>query len=178
MHRLLILACSQRKDGAAGVMPAIDRYDGPAFRVLRKFLLESPEHAPRVLILSARYGLIDSDHRIPEYDCRMSPTIAERLRPYVIERLRRVVRVRHWQTIGLCVGRDYSKALADFVQLPLGDVQIDLIGGGLGHRLANLHAWLRFQAPFQKRTGSSSPSHDHAQTSKDDSPLETSNVKR
>ena len=40
MCRMLILSCSSRKKPTNRQMPAIERYDGPAFRVLRKFLRE------------------------------------------------------------------------------------------------------------------------------------------
>ena len=59
--RMLILACSRRKRLDEGLLPAIDRYDGPAFRVLRRFLRERPAGAPDVLILSAKHGLIAHD---------------------------------------------------------------------------------------------------------------------
>ena len=36
MTRLLIVACSRAKRPDAGSLPAIDRYDGPAFRLLRR----------------------------------------------------------------------------------------------------------------------------------------------
>jgi hypothetical protein len=39
---MLILACSRRKRPDEGLLPAIERYDGPAFRVLRHFLREMP----------------------------------------------------------------------------------------------------------------------------------------
>jgi hypothetical protein len=61
MRRLLILACSQRKNPARGKLPAIDRYDGPAFRVLRKYSRDSAANLPTVLILSAKHGLIAAD---------------------------------------------------------------------------------------------------------------------
>ena len=65
VDRLLILSCSQRKAPAKGRLPAIDRYDGPAFRVLRKYLREGPAEVPTVLILSAKYGLIESEREDP-----------------------------------------------------------------------------------------------------------------
>ena len=43
MNKVLIIACSQRKRPDAGLLPALDRYDGPAFQVLRRFLRECPE---------------------------------------------------------------------------------------------------------------------------------------
>jgi hypothetical protein len=72
MHRLLIIACSERKNSAVGLLPAIDRYDGPAFRVLRKYLREHAERAPSILILSAKYGLIPAGQEIPMYERRLS----------------------------------------------------------------------------------------------------------
>jgi hypothetical protein len=116
MRRLLILACSQRKNPASGILPAIDRYDGPAFRVLRKFLREVPGKVPAVLILSAKYGLIDSAMGIPDYDCRMSGALAKRLRPTVLEALVQVLRSKCWHSVGLCVGNGPSPK---WVRLPI-----------------------------------------------------------
>ncbi len=59
--RLLILSCSRRKRLDKDLLPAVERYDGPAFRVLRRFLREMPFEAPDVPILSAEYGLIPHD---------------------------------------------------------------------------------------------------------------------
>ena len=59
-RRLLILSCSQRKHTSLDPLPAIERYDGPLFKVLRRFLRESSHQARDldVFILSAAYGLI------------------------------------------------------------------------------------------------------------------------
>jgi|SRR5215210_261396 len=38
---MLILACSQRKRLDKKLLPAVERYDGAAFRVLRRFLREN-----------------------------------------------------------------------------------------------------------------------------------------
>ena len=43
-HRLLILSCSQRKRPDRVLLPALERYDGPVFRMLRKFLRSCPAH--------------------------------------------------------------------------------------------------------------------------------------
>jgi len=37
--RLLILSCSQRKRPDSGLLPAIERYDGPVFRVVSIIIL-------------------------------------------------------------------------------------------------------------------------------------------
>jgi hypothetical protein len=141
--RLLILACSQRKDPAAGVLPAIDRYDGPAFRVLRKFLREYPDDALSVLILSAKYGLIDSAAAIPDYDCRMSAALADRLRPAVLDTLRKTLRSKKLRSVGLCVGKEYRGALDGMESMFLENGELEILSGGQGLRLTRLRHWLR-----------------------------------
>ena len=68
--RLLLLGCSERKAEKRGRLPAFQRYDGPAYRVFRKFLRDSRGAGPpmNLYILSAKYGLISGDILIPDYD--------------------------------------------------------------------------------------------------------------
>jgi hypothetical protein len=141
MGCLLILSCSQRKSPRKGRLPAIDRYDGPAFRVLRKFLKSSQE-APVVLILSAKHGLIESAKGISDYDCRISATLAKRLRPTVIDKLGQVLQSATWRCVGLCVGKGYRAALDGMELLLPESTHVEVLGGGLGRRLTALKAWL------------------------------------
>ena len=143
MVRLLILACSQRKTPAKGHLRAIDRYDGPAFRVLRKYLRETADGALSVLILSAKYGLIESERAIPCYDQRLSDASAAKLRPQVREAARRVLGSRQWQAVGLCAGKEYRSVLGGLDELLPAGIRLDLLAGGLGKRLASLRDWLR-----------------------------------
>jgi len=80
-HRLLILSCSQRKRADLVWLPALERYDGPVFRMLRKFLRACPskEFHPEVFILSAQFGFISANQLIPDYDCQMTPQRASEL---------------------------------------------------------------------------------------------------
>lgn len=68
-ERLLILSCSQRKKCERAM--AIDLYDGPAFRVVRKYL--KTRDGVDVKILSAKYGLIGQNEVIDTYDQKMTP---------------------------------------------------------------------------------------------------------
>src|SRR5882672_5914224 len=63
MDRALVLACSQRKNPHASLMPAIDRYDGPAFRVLHRYLREKEDRHLKVYILSG--AVTESFETIP-----------------------------------------------------------------------------------------------------------------
>ena len=143
MDRLLILSCSQRKAAVPGCVPAIDRYDGPAFRVLRKYLREDASFAPTVLIVSAKYGLIESSCRIPEYDCRMTATRAKELRPCILAAARRALPARKWQEVAVCVGKHYRSALDGVLSLLPDGSRVVFISGGQGLRLTRLREWLR-----------------------------------
>jgi hypothetical protein len=143
MHRLLILACSQKKASIKGRIRAIDRYDGPAFRVLRKYLREEADEELCILILSAKYGLIDFQHKIPYYEQRLSKASATKLRPRVLKAASRILRSRRWRTIGLSAGREYVFMLEGIEKLIPRGASLNLLAGGLGKRLSSLRNWLR-----------------------------------
>jgi hypothetical protein len=143
VDRLLILSCSQRKVPVKGRLRAIDRYDGPAFRVLRKYLREASDGSLAILILSAKYGLIESERAIPWYDQCLAKASADRLRPQVLETARHVLRSRRWGAVGLCAGKEYRSALEGLAELLPAGLPLDLLSGGLGKRLAALRDWLR-----------------------------------
>jgi hypothetical protein len=142
MSRLLVIACSEKKLPGAGSMPAVERYDGPAFRVLRKYLRGASAEVPTVLILSAKYGLIPSDRAIGDYDCRLSKSSAAELRPEVLETLGSVLRSKRWNSVAVCAGKDYRLALDGFVRLVPSSTRLEMLAGGLGTRLTNLKNWL------------------------------------
>ena len=141
-NRLLLLACSQRKKPAAGLLPALDRYDGPAFQVLRKFTRESPGQIPDILILSAKFGLIESTKLIPDYDLKMTLKLAKKLRPSVIATLDSALKKNSWKELGICLGKDYLAAVNGLQGILPESATVRFLQGGLGKRLSALHQWL------------------------------------
>jgi hypothetical protein len=142
MNRLLIVACSQRKNPTTKPLPAIERYDGPAFRVLRKFLRERRRAAPKILILSGKHGLIDAQTPISNYDVRMTRASAQAFRPDVLARLTTLMAVAPIQSIGVCLGQDYDPAVDELRSHIPQETTIETLGGGLGQRLTRLKNWL------------------------------------
>jgi hypothetical protein len=125
------------------VLPAIERYDGPVYRVLRRYLRENPENPPVVYILSAKFGLIDAARKIPNYDRRLTASLVKKMRQRVSEMAGNILRSRRWRSVGVCAGKDYRQAL-DGLQGILGKgARLDVILGGQGLRLARLKKWLR-----------------------------------
>lgn len=75
--RLLLISCSATKCGGPLTMPAIERYDGPKFRVLRKFLAEAGADVPDIRILSAAHGLIAADYPLANYNVELGKKSAD-----------------------------------------------------------------------------------------------------
>ncbi|MEI8165022.1 MAG: hypothetical protein WCG26_01550 [Chloroflexales bacterium] len=135
MTALLILACSATKRPDAGLLPAIDRYDGPFYKTLRKALRERAGLAERlrVRILSAEYGLIAADTPIPWYDRKMTRLRAEMLYPLVQHELNEL---RPWP-------RPRFVSLSDLYHLALPPMELtEYACGGIGARLGQIKAWL------------------------------------
>jgi hypothetical protein len=141
MKALLLIACSNRKVKAGGLMPAIERYDGGAYRVIRK--MRRGEGFPRnveVKILSAKMGLIDGSKRIPYYDQRMGKQRAEELRPKVRRELEKCLGKGKFSEIYIDLGHDYLPAIEGFTA-PSG-VSLLMARGRIGERLRSLKEWL------------------------------------
>lgn len=145
-RRLLVLACSARKRATAGLLPAVDRYDGPAFRVLRKFLAETTD-PPDVLVLSARFGLIPADTPIPAYDHRLTPAAADALRPAAVRVLGEMLSRGTYADVAFGLGRDYRRAVAGYPAVVPPGAAATILAGGQGARLRALRTWLRRDRP-------------------------------
>jgi hypothetical protein len=140
--RLLILACSRSKRHASGLLPAIERYDGPTFRVLRRFLRRQPSIPLDVYIVSAELGLITLRHPIPEYDREMTPARANELQPTLTATFRRLLASRAYTQALVCAGRLYRNALGIDDVLPQQGIDVTIAAGSRGKMVANLHDWL------------------------------------
>jgi Family of unknown function (DUF6884) len=148
--RLLLMACTATKLATPDSIPAIQRYDGPSFRVLRKWQRTHPDLAVQldVLILSARLGLISSDQLIENYNQRLTREHAAVLQPIVGPALQRFIAEHGPYTSTLLhLGRDYLPAIAPEA------VPSELFGtvmhtsGGIGMQLRHLKTWLYAAAP-------------------------------
>lgn len=149
-QRLLILACSQRKRPDLVLLPALERYDGPVFRMLRKFLRECPskEYHPEVYILSAQLGLIPPHQPISDYDCCMTPQRACTFRPQVLGQLEHILQNRQYKELFISVGKDYAAALAGYERLIPSHLSVMVAIGSRGHKQAALYDWLHGGPPL------------------------------
>ena len=142
-RRLLILSCSQRKRASHEPLPAIDRYNGPLFLVLRRFLRECPRQARLldVYILSAAYGLIPGDFSITLYDRKMNTSRIVELQPQITT-VFSGIRRDNYISVCFVLGKTYMKAfegLQDQVPADTGSV---VAYGPIGKKQTQLKKWL------------------------------------
>ena len=149
-HRMLILSCSARKRPDMGLLPALERYDGVNFRVLRKAKREG--YCPRnleILILSTKHGLLEPHTPIEDYDLRMTPRRAAELRPVVHGVLSERTRVGSYAEVFLNVGSVYLGAFEDWMIPSRQDLNVIVASGGIGHKASQMRSWLLEKARSQ-----------------------------
>ena len=145
MTDLLLLACSKRKRHTAGLLPAGSRYDGGAFRVVKRAQREG--YAPQdlaILILSARYGLIPAECLIEDYDQLMSSDRARDLCEEVGDRLDDELGQLRPRAVFVSLGQLYLQAISTSIALKQFEQAglVQCARGRPGERQAQLRNWL------------------------------------
>ena len=142
--RLLILSCSQKKHSTQGLLPALQRYDGPAYRVMNKFMRvhSSESQLLNVYILSAEFGLISSCKPIPNYDRRMTYQRAKELQQPVLSALKHILICKRYKDLFINLGKDYLRVLNGYESLIPANLNVTVSRGVMGRKLAELRNWL------------------------------------
>ena len=137
--RLLILGCADRKRDSGGLLPTLDRYDGPAYRVIRNFLREYqwPEDVS-IAVLSAEHGLFGILKGIRQYDKRMDLATATTRAPECSTILSK------WATshrsVHVALGKDYMPAVQPGLETLCLESQVFM--GGIGQKLHQIKNFL------------------------------------
>lgn len=149
-HRLLILGCARRKKSLASCIPAVQRYDGPSFQVVRKFLrTHESARLLNIYILSAEFGLMSGQQPIADYDRVMTRQRALELRPAVLSSLATLVQQAAYTDILINLGSTYLLALEGYAALVPAGTHVALLRGSHGRRLADLYRWLYGNGPAE-----------------------------
>ena len=139
---LLIISCSQRKLTTPEPLTAIDRYDGVTYRILRKMRREgwTPENLD-VLILSAKYGLMEAGMPADNYDEKMTVARADELRDSVQDALKGFIEKKEggYHQVFINLGRAYMRTLEGFHWELVSTMEAS---GAIGLKNSQMKAWL------------------------------------
>ena len=118
-------------------MPAIERYDGPAFRTLRLWRKKAGDL--QVWVLSAGYGLIPERQKIPDYNQQITPDIIPALRADTVVKLQNIMAECPFSSALVCMADTYASVFPD--HFPNG-VRVEKAGGKIGGKISHLKSWL------------------------------------
>lgn len=136
---LLILGCSSKKNTNLGKAPAFEVYDGPNYRVLRKYLRENGwPPGLMIKIISTKHKIIDATTLIEPYDERLDRKKAEKMRPEIMKNLQKL---EVPESVFINMGKDYLPAISCITTL-FGSDKIVYADGGIGQKLHAMKKWL------------------------------------
>jgi len=133
-YNLLVLSCSDRKRHGLGRCRAIDLYDGPYYRTIRKLTREG--RLPTTLdiyIVSGKYGLIRADEMIEEYDRTIDLSVVEETDSR--QRMRDLIS-EGYDSIFVNMGKMYLKHFSDILE------GFTFAKGRIGQRNAQMKEWI------------------------------------
>lgn len=137
----LLLSCSNKKIPSSTPIKAIDLYNGVFFSVYKKALRNNPslDSHIKLLIISAKYGLIEDADYISFYDQKMNAEVAAQQRYYNTTKLKTLVERDKPQSMVVVMGTTYLQSV-DFSDIT---IPTQFIRGEIGIMLHGMKEWLQ-----------------------------------
>jgi hypothetical protein len=145
MANLLLISCSRTKKKNVEAIPALERYDGMIYKVIKKARRERywPEQT-NLYIVSAKYGLISEQTLIKDYDQKMTDARAVELQIVVSQTLDSLLQQNRYVHIFINMGAAYTQniILSSELLKARHEGRLKEATGGIGERLQQTKAWL------------------------------------
>ena len=141
MRRLVIVSASQRRAPDPNPMPAIDRFDGVYFRILRKYLRESRLKGVDVLVVSDRYGILQANDLVPFHHPSDKIKATENARASNLTKLKDMLKKASYAEIYVVCGEDFQGFIRGFEEYANTTVTY-CQGRGLGPKARSLRDWI------------------------------------
>jgi len=145
MRRLIIIAGSKRQNSNPQPLPAIERYEGVYFRVLKKHIREGKMKNTDILILTEKYGLLSSNQLVPynpEYSPRIATNNLNDARRRNLQKLQQELSKEEYLEIFINVGKDFWP-LIEGLENVVGKTKVTLAkGSALGSKASNMKQWI------------------------------------
>jgi hypothetical protein len=147
-RRLLILGPSFRRRRDESPLPALERFDGPFFRVARKHLSNAKD--VDVLVMTDDLMLVDTTTPLTYREPvgtkwggqRPSEEALERSKAVNERILEEKLKSGQYSEVFLAMGKEYAKALPDLARF--GVKTVFPTGGGPGPKAQALKLWIKY----------------------------------
>ena len=144
MTRLILLSASRRRSNNPNSIPALERYQGVYFRVLKKYLREDRLKDTDVLIVSEKFGVLRPEDRVPyhePFEGKLGKQEVQKARQANLTKLAQTFSEKQYSEIFVVCGREFQKLIAGFQNLTNTKV-VFCEGAGLGPKAHNLKQWI------------------------------------
>jgi cytoplasmic iron level regulating protein YaaA (DUF328/UPF0246 family) len=132
MTSLLIQSCSATKEPVDTPVPALDLYDGYFFRIIKKAVRANRFQSELdIIIISAKYGVVEPDDHIGYYDQEMDTERANELNDEIIDAIASKVVEHEYEKVWVNLGKDYMPAM-DGIDEAVDVPVLHIEGSGIG----------------------------------------------
>lgn len=139
---LLVQSCSKSKIQAEEPVPALELYSGYYYKIIKKAIREGDIRDDlSISILSAKYGLLDTDTLVDTYDKRMDDERAAELREEVTKQLTSKINNEGHDFVVINMGQEYQEVIQGFSSNV--DAEVTYLSGRLGERGRSLKNLIR-----------------------------------
>jgi hypothetical protein len=141
MKRIVITSCSKLKRTDPELLPAIERYDGPNFKVLRKYLKNSAGELD-IYILSSKFGLVSYDTQIPFYDQKLCRNQSREFINTTFKQAEPLFSSKNKVEVFVNLGSLYLELFQPAIHKISQTNSLVITEGSSGKRLSEMHNWL------------------------------------
>ena len=139
----MIISCSEKKNTQPGLLPVIQRYKGAWYGVINKLKRDGnlPDNLD-ILIISAKYGLINSEMQIENYDQKMDYTRARELNKPTLNKLENIISTTSYESILINLGSIYMAAISGLDRIIPDRTRIRYLKGRIRERKRDMKLWI------------------------------------
>jgi len=140
--RIVIISCSGKKKCFPKAAPALEVYDGPYYKTIRKLKKEGQlSDDVKILIISAKYGLLALSDPIEMYDEKISQKSATELNSTILVKLANEIS-EQCEELVINLGKDYLPAIEGIDKVLPHTCKIKRIDGTIIQRRQKLKEYL------------------------------------
>lgn len=144
LARLIILSASYRRAENPEPIPALERYRGVYFRVVKKYLREGLLKNTDILIVSDKFGILSSNDRVPyhkPFKGQLGKEEVSSTNEKNLTKLAEIFERNHYSEIFVVCGQEFRKLINGFENLT--DTKITFCKGStLGSKAQDLRRWI------------------------------------
>jgi len=146
MQKAIIVAASQRRKREPKTpIPALERFTGVYFRVLKKYIREGKLTQTDIIILSPEHGIIQVQDKIPYTEptekLLLNKDMIAKMRKNNLQILEKIFNKKQYSKIYVNVGRTLIKLIEGFDKLTQAKI-VYAAGPGLGPKAQHMKNWI------------------------------------